>query len=272
MRLLKVLAAVLLLASCERPAVAEINLSEYFKGIDGTAVFFNPSLNEYKIYNLPLSVERSSPCSTFKIMSSYIALSEHLITPQNSTLKWNRKMYGLSLWNKDMDLSEAFRTSCVWYFRLLIDRLSPDTVKTYLQDYRYGNRDISDWRGSLNDNTDQRELKGFWIESSLRISPVEQVDVLAKIFNNKTPAAATLKKIMLVETSPVKIYGKTGLGIKDNMVQNAWFVGFYEKRQQPVFFAVRLADKENKIQDYRHQASRYAREIALDIIRNADIF
>lgn len=30
----------------------EINLSAYFKNINGTAVFYNPTQNEYKIHNL----------------------------------------------------------------------------------------------------------------------------------------------------------------------------------------------------------------------------
>ena len=187
-------------------------------------------------------------------------------------MKWNRKTYGYPLWNKDMNLTEAFKSSCVWYFRALIDKIPPETVEKYLQKYQYGNHDVSDWQGTLNTNTDQAELKVFWIESSLQISPVEQVNVLAKIFKGENQITETLKKIMLVETSVLKVYGKTGLGIKNNLVQDAWFIGFYERNSQKIFFAVRLADQENKIEDYRYQASRYAKSIALDIIQYAAPF
>lgn len=274
MKFLKILFAVLILSSCNNQAGQEINLSEYFRGINGTAVFYNPTLNQYKIYNSDLSTKRSSPCSTFKIMSAYIALSEKIVTPQNSVINWNQKNYEFSDWNKDMNIREAIRVSCVWYFRALIDKIPPRTIAAYLQKYQYGNQDISDWEGNLNTNAKSSELKGFWIESSLKISPVEQVNFLAKLFGNgeKNTAVKNLKDFLSVSDTPVKIYGKTGLGIKDDLVQEAWFVGFYEKNNQDIYFAVRLDDKQNPIEDYRHKASQYAKQIALDIIGKEDIF
>ena len=43
-----------------------------------------------------------------------------------------------------------------------------------LDKLQYGNCDISDWEGRLNTNNSNRALTGFWIESSLMISPKEQ--------------------------------------------------------------------------------------------------
>lgn len=272
MKLIKLLLFVFLTLSCSRETSEEINLAKYFKGIDGTAVFYDPEASEYKIYNTALSRRRSSPCSTFKIMSSYFALAEHIVTAQNSTLEWDGKDYGNPQWNQDMEIKTAFKTSCVWYFRTLTDKVSPEKIRTYLQKYHYGNQDISDWEGKQNTNTNIAKLKGFWIESSLQISPVEQVRFLAQLFAEENQMTETLKDLMLITDVPVKIYGKTGLGIKDDVVDTAWFVGFYERNNHKIFFAVRLHDKENSIKDYRHSASAYARQIALDIIRNANVF
>lgn len=272
MKFILILAAILSLFSCGGENMEEINLSKYFKGISGTAVFYNPVVSEYKIYNMPLSYVQASPCSTFKVMSAYIALSENLLTRNNSIIGWNGKNYENPVWNKTMDLQEAFKTSCVWYFRALIDRISQKTIKSYLQKYNYGNQDVSDWPGNQNDNTSISEFKGFWIESSLQISPLEQVKFLARLFAKENQTTKTLKDIMLVTDNPVKIYGKTGLGIKNNMVDTAWFIGFYEQNNHKVFFAVRLNDRENSLKDYRHLASVYAKQIALDIIQNANIF
>lgn len=262
----------LILCSCRKENTEEINLSKYFKGISGTAVFYNPAVSQYKIYNIALSNVQSSPCSTFKIMSAYIALSENLISEKDSNIVWDGKNYENPVWNKDMNINEAFQTSCVWYFRKLIDQLEPQTIKSYLQKNHYGNQNISDWKGAQNSNTDISELKGFWIESSLQISPLEQVRFLAHLFSKENQTNKTLKKIMHVTDNPVKIYGKTGLGIKDDMVDTAWFVGFYEQNELKIFFAVRLNDRKNEIKDYRHSASLYAKQIAMDIIQNANIF
>ncbi len=264
--------AMFLLLSCKENNVTEINLSQYFKGISGTAVFYNPDAAQYKIYNLPLSTIQSSPCSTFKIMSAYVALSENVVSKENSNIEWNRKAYENPSWNKTMNITEAFRTSCVWYFRKLIDRIPQETIKSYLHSNNYGNQDISDWQGLRNGNTDISELKGFWIESSLQISPLEQVRFLAHIFSKENQTTQSLKEIMQVMNNPIKIYGKTGLGIKDDKVDTAWFVGFYEQEEHKIFFAVRLHDKENSIKDYRHLASFYAKQIAIDIIQNANLF
>lgn len=46
----------------------------------------------------------------------------------------------------------------------------------------YGNGDISDWEGRLNTNNKNRAMTGFWIESSLLISPREQTEVMERIF------------------------------------------------------------------------------------------
>lgn len=272
MKLIKILLCVSFLYACDCPEIEETDLSEYFRGINGTAVFYNPAVNRYKIHNRASSGKRSSPCSTFKIMSAYIALSEKIITPQNSAINWNKNNYEFTEWNKDIKLPEAFKTSCVWYFRRLIDKIPPQTIAAYLQKYRYGNQDISDWNGSQNTNTDIADLKGFWIESSLKISPVEQVNFLAGLFNKADSAATELKNIMRIDETPAKVYGKTGMGVKDDLIQDAWFVGFYEKEKQYIYFAVRLDDKQNKIADYRHKASRYAKQIALDIIENENLF
>ena len=49
------------------------------------------------------------------------------------------------------------------------------------------------------------ELNGFWIESSLLISPIEQVEVLHKIMEGETIYTESeieiLKSIMLLEAS-----------------------------------------------------------------------
>lgn len=51
---------------------------------------------------------------------------------------------------------------------------------------QYGNCDISDWEGQLNTNNNNRALTGFWIKSSLTISPKEQVEVMERIFGENS--------------------------------------------------------------------------------------
>ena len=198
--------------------------SEYFNGLNGTAVIYDASDSRYTIYNNDLALTRSSPCSTFKIISSLIALENGIIIPENSTRTWNGEIFWNEDWNKDIDFQEAFLTSCVWYFRQVIDDIGKDLMQRELDKLQYGNCDISDWEGKLNTNNSNRALTGFWIESSLMVSPKEQAEVMERIFGSSSDYSEEtrneLKKVMLVpeqDSTDITIYGKTGMGKADGM-------------------------------------------------------
>ena len=69
--------------------VTKADWSDYFDGINGTAVLYNPNENTYQIYQEELANTRRSPCSTFKIISSLIGLEQEIIIPDASTKKWS---------------------------------------------------------------------------------------------------------------------------------------------------------------------------------------
>ena len=88
--------------------------------------------------------------------------------------------YGNAEWNGDLTFEEAFEKSCIWYFREVIDLVGRDKMLEEFKNLQYGNCDISEWNGS---NINPLEnLNGFWLDSSLKISPLEQVEVLSRIF------------------------------------------------------------------------------------------
>ena len=245
-----------------------IDLSSYFENINGTAVFYTPDTNTYNIYNDELSTKQSSPCSTFKIFSTYVALDNKTIDANNSLRKWNGTIYWYDAWNKDIDLDTAFKTSCVWYYRQVIDEIGQDTMQKYIDKFDYGNKDISDWDGKTDLDDDPRDLKGFWLETSLKVSPKEQVQILNKIFTttNDEYILTTLKDLMLTytdDTNNLKIYGKTGYGVVNGENADAWFVGMYEYNSKVTYFAVRLDDPKNP-----QALSSTAKEIAINIIKN----
>lgn len=258
-------------AQTDQPARNErtVDLSSAFGSLRGTAVFFDPARDSYAVYAPELADVRSSPCSTFKIFSAYAGLLTGAIDPRHSVRRWDGTEYWQPLWNRDVDLKTAFGCSCVWYFRQVIDDIGPAAMQAFLDRYGYGNRDCSDWGGRLNTNEPLYALKGFWIESSLRISPREQTEVLSRLFApaedaKQAAAQQTLKDIMLVqadEARGLRIYGKTGFGVVDGRPADAWFAGFYEYGGTPVYFAVRLDDPANPA-----CTSAAAKDIALRVI------
>lgn len=75
------------------------------------------------------------------------------------------------------------------------------------------------------------------IESSLQISPKEQVE------------------------AEVPIYGKMGLGMAEGVVVDAWYTGFAEGGEGNLYFCVHLGRT-----DGMEASSSLAREIAIQIV------
>ncbi len=246
--------------------VEEVDYSDCFDDINGCAIFYNSQTKKYYRYHEVLCEQRSSPDSTFKIISTLIGLENEVISSVDSTMGYDGTIYSNEKWNKDLSLIEAFKESCVWYYRKLIDRIGQSEIQQWLDKLDYGNSDISEWEG--NGMNSLPELKGFWLDSSLQISPKEQVDIIVKIFEGKTDFSETnisiLKEVMLSQKDEtVVIYGKTGTGnngYKGN-TSNGWFVGMFENNEERYYFAVHLIDDKSK-----GARGPKAKEIALNII------
>lgn len=250
--------------------ITGVDWSGYFDGINGAAVIYDPAENCYQIYNQELALTQRSPCSTFKIISSLAALENGIIDPDNSTRTWSGEIFWNEDWNKDIDFSDAFHASCVWYFREVIDDIGKDMMQAELDKLQYGNCDISDWEGHLNTNNSNPALTGFWIESSLLISPKEQTEVMERIFGSQTDYSeetlSQLKQVMLLtgqSESDISIYGKTGMGKAHGIVVDSWFTGFADTAGKRIYFCVYLGETTDK-----NVSSAKAREIAVELISN----
>ena len=66
-----------------------------------------------------------------------------------------------------------------WYFESIDKQLGSSTINSYLQQIGYGNKNISG------------DFSSYWMQSSLKISAVEQVELVKNLYRNKfnfTPA------------------------------------------------------------------------------------
>lgn len=238
-----------------------IDLSNDFNGIRGCAVLYFPENNHYYYYNRSICEQRVSPFSTFKIISALAGLENGVIQNESSVMNYNGTQYPVTEWNQNLTLKEAFQSSCIWYFRQVTDAVGEAGIQEILNDLQYGNCDISEWEGSGINPSD--ELNGFWLDSSLKISPEEQVRVLSDIFGEESEFAPSeikiLKNIMLVsDDDNKKIYGKTGSGTNGE----AWFVDFSEENNVRKYIAIYLSDYEKR----SDISGGTARDIALKII------
>lgn len=244
------------------PVLVERDWSAFFQGMQGCAVIYDPQRQEIHVFQPSLAETRRSPCSTFKIVSAFAALEAGVLQPEDSTRAWSGEVFWNDEWNRDLDFSDAFHSSCVWYFRQLIDELGPERMQQAVDRLQYGNCDLSDWSGARNQNNNNPALTGFWIESSLAISPREQTEVMERIFGGDGSQASrqALEEVMAYKTNtPYQVYGKTGMGKVNGVVVDAWFTGFARQDAQPLYFCVWLGQSEGA-------SSPAAREIALDLL------
>lgn len=210
----------------------ETDFSKFFEGYSGAFVLYDVSNNFYVRYNEEQCKKRLSPCSTFKIPNSLIALETGVANDENFTLKWDGTKQPIDSWNKDHTLKSAIANSVVWYYRELARRIGEEKMKYYIQKLNYGNMDIS---GGLDK---------FWLMSSIEISANEQLEFIFKLYKNELPFSKRtidiVKDIMTLEKNDNFILrGKTGSGSKENYSQG-WFVGYVEHKNNAFIFTTNI--------------------------------
>jgi len=213
--------------------ITEEDFSPLFQGTQGCAVVYDRNADQYTVYNPEEMTRRLPPCSTYKIYSGLNALEMGLIHPQSSTLSWDGTQYGHPRWNVDQDLRYAMRESTNWYFAQLDAKAGLDHLARFYQRIGYGNCNM----GS--------DVSAYWNGSALRISPLEQVELLASLYDNAfgfqdSNVQAVLDSIRLFSKEDTVLYGKTGTGEANGRNIAGWFIGFAEKADNVYFFAVYL--------------------------------
>jgi len=237
--------------------VEEEDLSDFLKGDSSSFVLYSMQKDKYYVHNIEQSTQRVSPNSTYKIYSALTALEEGIIRPGATNRNWDGNDYEYGTWNQNQDLQSAMRNSVTWYFQDLDQQVGKQQIQKMLAEYHYGNEDIS---GGMRD---------FWLESSLRISPFEQVELLRNFYRNEFGAAPeNIKEVkaslMLEQKHGAVLYGKTGTGIVNGKAANGWFIGFVETNSDTYFFATNLRDG--------NATGSKAAEITLRILKEKQIY
>lgn len=193
--------------------------------------------------------QRFSPASTFKVPLSLIGYDAGILSDAHTpswdykdefkAVKRDQKTVDPTIWEKD---------SILWYSREVTRRLGPQSLAGYVSKFDYGNADVSGTPGK-NDGLTQS-----WVNSSLKITPVEQVDFLRKLLARKLPVSAkaydmTNAIIPTFQAGAWTVQGKTGstrLANDADKIQDkrslGWFVGWAQKDGRQIVFARLVVD------------------------------
>jgi len=202
------------------------DLSAFFGNISGSFVLYDVAAGLYTIHNRDMATVRVSPTSTYKIVSALVALETGVLDAGNTVRQWDGTPHPFDAWGRGHNLDTAMSYSVNWYFQELDAQVGVRIIRTYLELLQYGNYNT----GGGPEN--------FWNNSSLRISPVEQVAFLRNLHHGETMFApqhvATVMDAMRLGNG---LYGKTGTGIVDGRAINGWFVGIVESDSGTFAFA-----------------------------------
>jgi beta-lactamase class D len=190
---------------------------------------------------------RYSPQSSFKIALSLMGFDSGIFKDETDPIYPCEDGYDyyINVCKGPHNPRTWMRDSCLWYSRVFTQKLGMSKFQKYIEEFDYGNKNIS---GDLGKNNG---LTHSWVSSSLKISPKEQVAFLEKLLLSKLDvsdyAYKMTKKILFKEelSGGWMLYGKTGNGrqIDNPLLQHGWFVGWIEKNARILTFATHIIDE-----------------------------
>ena len=124
------------------------------------------------------------------------------------------------------------RHSVLWLYQHFARTIGIEKERSYVAKTEYGNQTIGN------------DVDKFWTDGSLRISALEQIEFLSKLYRNQLPFdlehQRLVKDVMINEAGPNWILrAKTGWGVRD-AGNIGWWVGWVETSEGPVFFAMNI--------------------------------
>lgn len=220
-------------SACKRSTGFEVkdDFRKYYRQnqVEGCFALYDLKKDRYIFCNKPQAEEAFTPSSTFKICNTLIALETGVARDSNFTMQIDSTGSKDSSAVQVQTLKTAFQSSSIAWYQELARRVGEERMKYWLDKSQYGNT-------SMAGGVDR-----FWLTGGLRISPVQQVDFIRKLYTNKLPFSERnmneVKDMMLMsDSSHYVLHGKTGWGEQDN-IDIGWFVGYVEAHNNVYIFA-----------------------------------
>jgi beta-lactamase class D len=239
-----------LLAACSPNNVnVDNSLKKIFDANKVTGCFgmFDNGQGKFTIYNLPrFSDSAYLPASTFKIVNSLIGVETGAVQDTNSMIPWDTtKVFSRPECNADLTMYQAFRLSCVPWYRELARRIGVPQMQKKLDTLGYGQRNGK--------NADiSKNLDSFWLDNSVKVTADEQLGLVKKLYFDQLPfqkrSQRIVRSMMLWENNTqYKLSYKTGWGYQENGNSIGWIVGWIEENNHPYFFVLQIETPDKNL-------------------------
>ena len=238
--------------------VTYLDLTASFGEYDGSFVLYDSANDAWQIYNKEQAQTRLTPVSTYKIYSALLGLEAGIISPEHSRIAWDGKPYPFDSWNGDQTLDSAMEHSVTWYFQSIDRQAGKPLIRDFIQKIGYGSQTVTG------------DISTYWTDSTLSISPIEQVELLQKFQKNQFGFSpenvnAVKESIHLYAADGGDVYGKTGTRGEQGRNTLGWFIGYLEANGNTYFFAT-------NIQHETSAAGSDAAELTFSILSELEIW
>ena len=195
---------------------------------------------------------RITPASTFKIAISLMGFDAGFLQSEHAPVLHYRPgdPDWRDGWRADTDPQKWIRDSVVWYSQRVTAALGAKCFQGYVHAFHLGNEDVT------GDPKRHDGLKWAWIDSSLRVSPREELGFLERVVRRELPvqpiAYEMTSRITAIagEHGGWAIHGKTGAGFplladgrSDHAHGYGWFVGWATKDGRTFVFVRQTQDQ-----------------------------
>jgi len=192
----------------------------------------------------------TSPASTFKTTLAVMGFDAGILTAPDAPAWPYLAEYKADRadWRVDTTPRTWLRDSVLWYSRQVVAQLGAERFAKYVADLDFGNADVSGDPGKNNG------LSRSWINSSLLVTPEEQVRFVRRMLAGELPVSAEAQAAVVAimpnfAAGKWSVSGKTGTyyernadGTFNSARQTGWFVGWAQRNDERLVFAYLVRD------------------------------
>lgn len=213
----------------ERPEWADLFAE---RGVEGTFALHELGTERVLVHDPQRAATPVIPASTFKILNSLIALDTGAVADVDVVIPWDGIERPVEAWNRDHSLRTGIEVSAVWAYQDLARTIGTERMSQAVDAAEYGNTDIGG------------PIDRFWLDGDLRISPLDQLDFLARLIRGDLPFdaddQAAVRDILIRERDDGWVWGhKTGTALGADPVLG-WLVGYTVDDEAEWVFAMNL--------------------------------
>lgn len=237
---------------------AQSYIDFHFKsnGITGAVVIYNDNTNEWIFNNESEPFTNTPIAAHFHLWQTLVGLENGVFsTKENDVIRWDgvKRSYfeeHKSIWNKDMNLSEAIANQNDSYFNHLKYRLSKEIYQSNIEE------------NSLIKQTLNNKLEFYWNYAALT-NPNTLILFLKDLYENKLPFNKQNQEYLIkqLKISNDFILHSTVTSYQGNKIE--WTIGAYLKNKKPVYFSYRTnrSVEFDKTSDYDKKRNQVLTEI-----------